>query len=163
MPWVYFDWFEWLDQYTIGLRQELMGPKRTLQDPRVPYKTPKELMGACGILLYCSVLKLAQIALYCNKETNDAMQYYANYKAETQWCKTIDCWLQMMILQSCPHPGEKVARQNLIKKGRWLRHALPPINSMAICKKGPKKYSGNKIFHPTMALASPVLQNRKHK
>jgi len=61
-----------------------MGPKRTLQDPRVPYKTPKELMGACGILLYCSVLKLAQIALYCNKETNDAMQYYANYKAETK-------------------------------------------------------------------------------
>ena len=35
-------------------RQELMGPNRSLEDPRVPYKTPKELMGAdvelCGIV-----------------------------------------------------------------------------------------------------------------
>ena len=161
MPWVYFDWFEWLDQYTIGLRQELMGPKRTLQDPRVPYKTPKELMGACGILLYCSVLKLAQIALYCNKETNDAMQYYANYKAETKWCKTIDC--------CCKWWFYWIVRQNLIKKGRWLRHAQYG-SSMAqygdlqkrIQKDIPVTRSSTPLWH-WRAPYYKTDQNRKHK
>ena len=44
-----------------------------------------------------------------------------------------------------------------MKKGRWLRPPLPP--SMAVCKKRLKKYSGNKFFHLTMALAGPVLKN----
>jgi len=34
-----------------------------------------------------------------------------------------------------------------------------PLAIMAICRKGLKKYSVNKFFPPTMALAGPVLQN----
>ena len=87
-----------------------MGPNRTLQDPRVPYKTPKELVGACGILwdCYLLILKLAQlyilarVALYCNKETNDAIQYNASYKA-----KQNDAKLLIVGDDTSLHPGEK--------------------------------------------------------
>ena len=59
-----------------------MGPNRTLQDPRVPYKTPKELLG--GILWDWYLIKVLNIVtctivyigtLHCIAIKKEMMQY----------------------------------------------------------------------------------------
>ena len=101
------------------------------------------------------------IALYCNKETYDAIQYNASFKAETKWCKTIDC--------CCKWWFYWIVRQNLIKKGRWLRHAQYG-SSMAqygdlqkrIQKDIPVTRSSTPLWH-WRAPYYKTDQNRKHK
>ena len=134
-----------------------MGPSRTFQDPRVPYKTPKELMGAFWILLDCYRIGLVAKPLKRNGQQRGLARncfICSNWTQESERCNP----MQFTVTGSI----KTKRRKTIVWKLSWFASPSKTLVEIVV-DWWQEKDSGGHAFPPTMAICNKkVLKKSFH-